>query len=78
MIDKLLSYVQDVNSGKVQGDPVIGASLMNVLQSINDRSDKNNLQSIFNNHLQDTFQLSHLASLISNQAEISSKLNLIQ
>ncbi|KAG6854341.1 hypothetical protein C0991_007846 [Blastosporella zonata] len=72
MLDRVLTYVQKVLSGKVKGDPAIGRYLMDTLGASTDDLNKGG----FNASLQDTLMISYLANLVRSQAEVASRLAL--
>ncbi|THV08268.1 eukaryotic translation initiation factor 3 [Dendrothele bispora CBS 962.96] len=73
MLDRVLAYVRAVLAGEAKGDPAVGRYLMDTLGANTDDLEKGG----FNARLQDTLMLSYLANLVRSQAEVSSRLALI-
>ncbi|KAJ3886009.1 hypothetical protein GG344DRAFT_70025 [Lentinula edodes] len=82
MIDRVLTYVRAVLAGKAQGDAAIGRYLMDTLgASTEGDADVGGSAAEmggFNGRLQDTLMVSYLANLVRAQAEVSSRLALVQ
>ncbi|TIA82793.1 hypothetical protein E3P98_01189 [Wallemia ichthyophaga] len=76
-IDHVLAYVNKVVSGEIQGDAVVGKSLLSAVQALSSRFDEGHLNSILDAHIQDTKAVSYLADLIRTQSDLASRLSLI-
>lgn len=77
MIDRVLAYVQSVTRGEIAGDERIGRKLLDSLGSSVEGLERDNMESLFTAHLQDTLMVSYLSNLVRSQAEISSRLVLL-
>ncbi|KAF5393171.1 hypothetical protein D9757_001296 [Collybiopsis confluens] len=79
MLDRVLTYVKSVLDGKVAGDAAVGRYLMDTLgTNVDDLiGGGNSEKGGFNARLQDTLMLSYLANLVRAQAEVSSRLALV-
>ncbi|KAF8311897.1 Mov34-domain-containing protein [Clavulina sp. PMI_390] len=80
MIDRVLGYVKQVVSGEVEGNEKIGRALLDALNETTDGSGLEKgqqLDVLFNSHLQDTLMVSYLASLVRSQVEVSTRLALV-
>ncbi|KAK7470348.1 hypothetical protein VKT23_001776 [Stygiomarasmius scandens] len=73
MLDRVLTYVRAVLAGETKGDPAVGRYLMDTLGANTEDLEKGG----FNARLQDTLMVSYLANLVRSQAEVSSRLALI-
>lgn len=73
MVENCLTYVQDVVSGRKQGDAAIGRALASALMSIPDLNGEK-FDKIFNNSLQDLLMINYLSTLTQTQLSLSEKL----
>lgn len=91
MLDRVISYVQQVLTGEVKGDAAVGRYLMDTLGSSTEDLEKGGFNSslqvgrmMYENtcrhnspRVQDTLMVSYLASLVRSQAEVSARLALV-
>ena len=91
MLDRVLSYVQQVLAGEVKGDAAVGRYLMDTLGASTEDLEKGGFNSslqagriLYGSLLgydspgvQDTLMVSYLASLVRSQAEVSARLALV-
>ncbi|KAL1408348.1 hypothetical protein Q8F55_005157 [Vanrija albida] len=76
LIDQALQYVQDVNSGKIKGDPEVGRYLLEGVgrwTSTGTKDDEGGVKE----GLQETLTVSYLASLVRSQVELAGRLALV-
>lgn len=91
MLDRVLSYVQQVLAGEVKGDAAVGRYLMDTLGASTEDLEKGGFNSTLqvrrtiygspfrhnSPRAQDTLMVSYLASLVRSQAEVSARLALV-
>lgn len=73
MLERVNVYVSGVLNGQRQGDSAIGKYLLKNLSLVPSLSAEN-LESLFNSHLQDVLMVVYLANTVKSQIELSSRL----
>lgn len=77
LIDTVSNYVDKVINGEIQGDAKVGKFLLNNLTSKANSLSSENLDKLFNSHIQDTLLIEYLASSVKTQLDLSAKLTAI-
>lgn len=73
MLDRVSTYVSNVITGKSQGSVAIGKFLLKNLSLVPSVSPEN-LEKMFNSHLQDVLMVVYLANTVKTQLQLTSKL----
>lgn len=77
---RVLSYVRDVLSGKVQGDEVVGRYLLDTIARIPigaSAAEGKEVGEVWNSCLQDVLMVSYLSNIVRAQAEVAGRLTLL-
>ncbi|ODV85508.1 hypothetical protein CANARDRAFT_17530 [[Candida] arabinofermentans NRRL YB-2248] len=74
LLDSLKSYVDKVISGEIEGDSEIAKTLLSNLNFKPNSIDLDTLNTMFENHTNDTLLVEYLASCVKQQLDLSSKL----
>lgn len=71
LVEKTQKYVERVVSGEIEGDEQVGKELLSFLGT---KPCSENLECIFNSHLQDTLMVEYLANSVKTQLGLNAKL----
>lgn len=77
---RVLAYVQDVVSGKIQGDEVVGRHLLDTIARIPigaSAAEGKDVSDLWNSCLQDVLMVSYLSNIVRAQAEVAGRLTLL-
>lgn len=77
-LERVLTYVRKVLSGEIEGDKAVGRYLSDTISVVPAGLKGDELNALFNSHLQDVFMVSYLANMVSTQADMSARLALLQ
>lgn len=77
VMDEVSAYVEEVCAGKVVGNPEVGYTLINLLNTFAQSNNSLPLQAVYDSKTTDLLMYSYISSLVQTQLQIAEKLLMI-